>query len=405
MARLVMSAAAMRKQLLVPVFGSALLFGCGGTTAPGVGAGNVGETDMPLSSYESVFKGAPDNASLPVIDLKADQIAAKYTDLVQLQSPVRNQARRGVCTIFSTTALMEHLYIKAGMANPDFSEQYLQWSVKTQLGAFTDSEGSDNPDNVAAIARYGIPEESTWAYNPDQWGPSDDPDCKPDGTETQTLPTKCWTQGDPPQAAVDAQKYKLPEGRWLSTRSIKQHMTMNHTAVVIGLDFFYQAWNHGLSKLPISQDDLKMGIVRYPNADDVTESHKERAGHGILLVGWDDNLSFPALDKDDKPVVGADGKPVMQKGFYIFKNSWGTSRFGVNNPYGAGYGYIQYKYIEQYGSAYVTDAPTLSSPTPTPAPTCDYKCADYGYAANECYQGWQCDADGQCLSYTNCTSN
>ena len=97
----------MRTHLLVPVLGSIFVFGCSGSASHGVD--NVGEEDMPLSSYDSVFKGAPANDSLPVIDLKADQIAAKSTELLASQSPVRNQAHRGVCTIFSTTALMEHL--------------------------------------------------------------------------------------------------------------------------------------------------------------------------------------------------------------------------------------------------------------------------------------------------------
>jgi len=391
----------MRKSLLVPVL---FVFGCAGSTSGSGAPGDVGSDEMPLSSYDSVFKGAPSNDSLPVIDLKADQIAAKSTELIALQSPVRNQAHRGVCTIFSTTALMEHLYIKAGMANPDFSEQYLQWSVKKQLGAFSDSEGSDNQDNVAALAQFGGVEESVWAYNPNQWGPSDDADCNPDGTETQSLPTKCWTQGEPPAAAATATKYKLPSGSYLRTTSIKDHITNDKTAVVLGIDFFYQAWNHGLSTLPISQDDLKMGIVRMPNADDVRESHKQRAGHGILIVGWDDSVEFPAIDKDGKPVKDAQGNPVMQKGFYIFKNSWGTSRFGLNNPNGAGYGYIQYKYVEKYGSAYTTTVPTLDNGGGGGGPTtCDYKCSDYGYSPNECYQGWQCDTAGACLSYTGCT--
>jgi C1A family cysteine protease len=384
----------MRKHLLVPVL---FVFGCAGTTSGG-GVSNVGDDDMPLSSYDSVFKGAPANDSLPVIDLKADAVAAKSTELLASQSPVRNQLHRGVCTIFSTTALMEHLYIKSGMANPDFSEQYLQWSVKKQLGSFADSEGSDNQDNVAALAQFGGVEESVWPYNGNEWGPSDDADCNPNGSESQTLPTKCWTQGEPPAAAASATRYRLAQGSWLSTKSIKAHVTNDHTAVVLGLDFFYQAWNHGLSTLKISQDDLKMGIVRYPNSDDVTESHKERAGHGILIVGWDDNLQFPSLDKDGNPVKDAQGNVVMQKGFYIFKNSWGTSRFGVNNPNGAGYGYIQYKYVDQYGSAYTTTMPVPETPA------CDYKCADYGFTANQCYQGWQCDAQGQCLSHNNCTN-
>jgi hypothetical protein len=51
----------------------------------------------------------------------------------------------------------------------------------------------------------------------------------------------------------------------------------------------------------------------------------------------------------------------MEKGFYIFKNSWGTTRFGVTNPYGAGYGLIAQRYVDEYASAYVTGVPTLST--------------------------------------------
>jgi hypothetical protein len=31
--------------------------------------------------------------------------------------------------------------------------------------------------------------------------------------------------------------------------------------------------------------------------------------------------------------------------------------------------------------------------------TCTYACAQYHFAANQCFQGWQCDAQGACLSY------
>ena len=31
--------------------------------------------------------------------------------------------------------------------------------------------------------------------------------------------------------------------------------------------------------------------------------------------------------------------------------------------------------------------------------TCQYHCATYHYAANQCYEGWQCDATGVCLTY------
>ena len=144
---------------------------------------------------------------------------------------------------------------------------------------------------------------------------------------------------------------------------------------------------------------MHKGIIRYPNADDITESHKQRAGHGILIVGWDDDLEVQAVDKDGKLMVDADGKPVMQKGFYIFKNSWGTAVFGDQNQNGAGYGYISEKYIEDFGTAYVVS--TLPDPNGGSAPqasTCQYYCRDYGFGAGVCNDGWQCDAEGECLS-------
>ena len=102
------------------------------------------------------------------------------------------------------------------------------------------------------------------------------------------------------------------------------------------------------------------------------------------------------------------GKPIMEKGFYIFKNSWGTAVFGVTNPNGAGYGYISQRYIREFGTAYTTTVPVLGAPpAPTPTPpapaSCRFQCADYGFAANQCLPGeagtsWSCDAGGECLT-------
>ncbi|HEY0253450.1 MAG TPA: C1 family peptidase [Kofleriaceae bacterium] len=355
-----------------------------------------------LSKYEHVFNHVPDNSQLPDIG-KADAVyPTKSTELLASQSPVKDQDRRGVCTIFTTTSLMESLYIKAGMPMPSFSEQYLQWSVKVQLGSLPNSEGSNISNNVDAVHQFGIVEESVDPYNGKQWTAANDADCAPDGSETQQLPAKCWTQGDPTDEMKAAKKYTLPAGKFINTKDIKAHITSDKTAVALGIDFFYQAWNHGASTLPIDRAEMRKGIVRYPNATDITESHKERAGHGILIVGWDDAMEVPNVGADGKPVLGADGKPTTQKGFYIFKNSWGTEVFGVTNPNGAGYGYISEKYIEKYATAYVTKIPALDSQPagPPPPATCSYlQCSDYGFAAGECRAGLRCDDNDQCLDY------
>ena len=358
----------------------------------------------PLAKYEHVFHGVPQNGTLPELGKADGTIPTKSTDLLQYQSPIKDQGERGVCTIFTTTGLMEHLYIKAGVANPSFSEQYLQWAVKSELGSMPTSEGSDIPDNVQAIAQFGIVAESADPYNSTEWTAANDPDCTPNGSESQTLPTKCWTQGDPPASAQMAQKFMLPQGNSINTSDIKAHIAQEGTAVAVSIDFFYQAWNHGLSTLPINQGDMTKGIVRYPNASDITASHMQKAGHGILIVGWDDDYQVQSVDQNDQPEVDANGQPVMQKGFYIFKNSWGTDIFGVTNPYGAGYGLISQQYIDEFGAAYVDTVPDLSgngsgSGNPPP-PTCQIQCAPYGFTANQCYMGWQCDAAGQCLTQT-----
>jgi hypothetical protein len=312
----------------------------------------------PLSSLAEIMPNglrdiAPEPASKAVPP-------AKYTELVALQSPVKNQARRGVCSIFASAALMEHLYMKAGAPALDFSEQYLQWSAKMELGSFPRSDGSNNGYNLQAISRFGIPLESAWPYEPSPWTAANDARCT--GDETQ--PTICYTNGDAPQSAKDAKQFFLTlpprRGSEISRNSIKQYMTDNKVAVSIGLEFFYQAWNHGSSTLPINQAAKRRGIVTDPSTEDETASREHGAGHAVLIVGWDDNFEAPLYGPDGLPRLDANGNPLKEKGFYIFKNSWGTTAFGVENEYGAGYGYISQAYVHTYANANVALVPTLT---------------------------------------------
>jgi hypothetical protein len=82
------------------------------------------DDEFPVSD-DNVNDGAPDNGSLPD-DTKADAVFPAAFEIHD-QSPVKSQGSRGVCSIFASTALIENLYIKAGMpvAEADFSEQYL----------------------------------------------------------------------------------------------------------------------------------------------------------------------------------------------------------------------------------------------------------------------------------------
>jgi C1A family cysteine protease len=318
-------------------------------------------SDDPVSDYGALMDGVPDNDTLPD-DNKADAVYPKKFDLVAEQSPVQNQQSRGVCSIFSTVALMENLYIKAGQPMPDFSEQYLQWAVKNLVGDFPNTSGSNASSNLQAIHEYGIPVEAMWPYEGKPWDASNDPACN--GGEN--LPTPCYTNGKPPAAAQGAPMFKLPRGRYVNTNSIKANLFTKKVGVIVGLDFFYQAWAHRRSTLPTSAEYRAQGIVVFPSAKDIEESHKQRAGHSILLVGWDDDLEMALLDEEGKPLKNADGKVVTEKGFYIFKNSWGTANWSTESAIGPGYGYISMRYIERYGSAYTSDVPELTDDPPPP---------------------------------------
>jgi hypothetical protein len=321
------------------------------------------DNDPPLADRDELLAGAPKADEIPS-EWKADHLQFPHQfDLRALQSPVKSQGSRGVCSIFSTTALMEHLYIKEGtITNPDFSEQYLQWSVKNEVGAFKNTSGSNDQFNIQAISQFGIPAESAWPYESAQWGAFDDPECAPGEDPDAPLPTRCYTNGEPPQAAREAEKFFLPRGRFISHRDIKAQMVNRGQAVVVGMDFFYQAWNHRKSQLPITPENWNAGIVLYPNEDDKRISLEKRAGHAILLIGWDDDLEVPVRDKDGNTVTDASGKQVTEKGFYLFKNSWGTAGFGIDNPFGPGYGWISMKYIAERGSVRASDLPTVVRP-------------------------------------------
>jgi len=316
------------------------------------------DSEAPLSDEAALLAGAPSNAELPE-DGKFDATYPATYDLIATQSPVKSQGSRGVCSIFATVALMEHLYIKEGtIPNPDFSEQFLQWSVKREVGAFLNTEGSSARDNLAAISRYGIVDEPTWPYQSSPWNTSHDPRCT---GEEETRPVECFTNGNPPESAMNATRFKLPAGRFVNsnTRSIKAFISENRAAVIVGMTFFYQSWNHRAGTLPINSNYWSEGYVPYPNEKDKEESLKKRAGHAIVLLGWDDNLEVPMRDGDGNVIKDANGNPQMEKGFFLFKNSWGTSGFGIRNKFGAGYGWLSYRYVQEYGSVYGSGTPKL----------------------------------------------
>lgn len=315
------------------------------------------EAVQPLSDLSALLDGAPDNASLPE-DGKFDAVYPATFDVADTLTPVRSQGRRGTCSIFAAIALMEQLYRAEGtLADPDFSEQWLQWSTKVELGIFRNTAGSNAGRNLDAIQRFGVPFESVWPYEASQWGQSQDAECAGE----ENLPTRCYTNGDPSEAQRAERRWTLPRGRYVNCgdRSIKAYMTEKNVGVIASVEFFYQSWNHGGSQLTTSAEYSRQGYVTYPSQADIDDSRQRPAGHAILLVGWDDTLEVPLLDGQGQPLLDDAGQPRVERGFFLFKNSWGTGRFGTVNPFGAGLGWISQRYVAEFGSCYSSTPPEV----------------------------------------------
>jgi len=297
-------------------------------------------------------------------ETKADERLPMRFDLLEFQSPVRNQASRGVCTAFSTTALMESIYIREGsIANPDFSEQFLQWSSKVEGRRFLTSGGSNNEANLAAITRFGTVTESAWPYQTAAWTATNDPGCS---MPEAMRPVQCHTNGSPPAEALAARRFVLPAHRAIASRrsSVQSYMVTNRLPVVISGTFFFQAWNHGGTMLTVNAENGRRGVIQYPSAADQTDSLMRRAGHGVLLVGYDNEMRIQRTNPMGQPEVDAMGQPVYETGFFMFKNSWGATRFGSEQVPGTtvhptGYGWISMRYVEEFMAAHVAGIPRL----------------------------------------------
>ena len=351
---------------LLALFG--LMAACGDDTPQDVTPEPADDDFLPPLVDISTIKPTDDGydkADVPDYAAKFDVRPPKQFDLLSVQSPVRNQQSRGVCSIFAALGLMESLYIIEGtIKDPDFSEQHLQWVTKAQVKAFLNTSGSSADVNLRGIANFGVVEERVWPYEGRPWTAANDPEC---GKDEKERPWICHTNGNPSDEVLAAPTFKLPAGRWISSSptSLKAYLFKEKKPVVIGMDFFYQSWSHGGSKLGINQELRRKSIILSPSKEDVEDSLQRRAGHAVLIVGYDDDMVAPRIDKDGKPLLNENGEPVFEKGFFLIKNSWGDAGvWGSENSKAKGYGWIGYKYVQEYGRSMTAGLPKVEPPKP-----------------------------------------
>ena len=211
--------------------------------------------------------------------------------------PVRHQGRRGTCVAHAALAAYEH-YLHAAGAEHDLSEQFLYWNCK-QSDGIPHSEGTYLGVAFPLLERDGCCLEETWSYN------------------SEPIPGDEGGGSPPGGAKLEALSYRLRKCNELAPTSIpdiKAELSRGRCVA-----FSIPVFNSWLgSSLVALTGDITNPI---PGA-------ARSGGHAMCLVGY--------IDLPDKPALGG--------GRFILRNSWGTE-WGIQSPYGAGYGTIPYSYI------------------------------------------------------------
>jgi C1A family cysteine protease len=236
-------------------------------------------------------------AEIPFVGMaRAAAALPATTNLASGMSPIREQANRGTCVSFATTALHEYA-LRARGQNRNLSEQYLYFRIK-QLDGSPNICGTWQSAARDALKRFGECRETVWPYNPN-------------------LP--CNQGGPVPNKAdQDAAKYKL-QLQQLNPKDVAgiKAVLASGRPVAISIPV-WQSWYASADTFATGRITMRIGNESGPNG--------QPAGHAVCLIGYQDNAQYPG------------------GGYFILRNSWGVD-WASQSPYGAGNGTIPYQYI------------------------------------------------------------
>jgi hypothetical protein len=218
---------------------------------------------------------------------------AGSVNLIPYFPPIRNQGPRGTCVSFALTALNEYINRRRGVVR-DLSEQHLYYEIKLIDGSPSGC-GTWQLKAVNALRTRGECREVVWPY---------------------LSATPCNNHGPvPPGARPDGLACRLdtlavPANNVLAYRT---HMAKQR-AVTLSIPV-YNSWYQSPAVRQTGRITMRIG------------NEQRVGGHAVCLVGYVDTPTSPG------------------GGYFIVRNSWGTSNFGATSPFGAGYGTIPYQYI------------------------------------------------------------
>jgi len=217
-------------------------------------------------------------------------------DLRPRFGPIRNQANRGTCVSFASTAVREFLL---GGASPqgDYAEQFLYWACKQHDGY--PGSGTYIKTAMQRLEMDGVCTEPVWPYNPNNIPGNEGQDPPPPGAVEKARLHRItgWTRLTP--TAVDGLRQVLSENKPVAF------------AVPV-----YTSW--------FMEPTRSSGDIRLPLPGENIEG-----GHAMCLVGYETDGETPG------------------GGYFLVRNSWGTT-WASSSQAGPGYARMPFAYINQY---------------------------------------------------------
>jgi hypothetical protein len=247
-------------------------------------------------------------------------------DLSGLQTPIKDQANRGSCAYFTTTALFEHAFKKYFPDNHDvnLSEEYLIFANKALDQVNSREDASYLPRNIQSMKTHGLHLEESVPYS-HSWFEKGMPCASYE--DDRTAPEFCRSHFGPDPAVqaalIPSDLYDVRVRSLRSIREVQENLAAGF-AVTISVPVNQNGWN-GDGGLVTHSQELEDQCKVEPDLC---------GGHTVLLTGYNEK----------------------EQVFY-FKNSWGTG-WGV-----LGYGRMPFDFVKNwsYGSFYTAEVKRLDA--------------------------------------------
>jgi hypothetical protein len=247
-------------------------------------------------------------------------------DLATWQTPIKDQANRGSCAYFTTTALFEQAFKKHFPDHHDvnLSEEYLIFANKALDRVNSREDASYLPRNIQTMKTRGLHLEESVPYS-HSWFASGMPCASFE--DDKAAPEYCRSHFGPDPAVqtalIPSDRYDVTVRSLKSIREVQENLAAGF-AVTISVPVNQNGWN-GDGGLVTHSQELE---------DQCKEEPDLCGGHTVLLTGFN--------EKDQ---------------VFYFKNSWGAA-WGLK-----GYGRMPYDFVKNwsYGSFYTAEVKRLDA--------------------------------------------